>query len=46
MKVFPVISCKGKLCHIELIKDLRDYSFNLTAFSLPFFLNENQEEAF
>ena len=40
MKVFPVISCKGKLCHIELIKDLRDYAFNLSAFSLPFFPNE------
>ena len=28
IKFFPVVSMKGKLCHIEMIKSVQDYAFN------------------
>jgi hypothetical protein len=29
MKLFPVVSLKGKLCHIEVLQDIERYAFNV-----------------
>lgn len=29
MKLFPVVSLKGKLCHIEVIQEIENYAFNV-----------------
>lgn len=29
IKFFPIVSMKGKLCHIEMVKNVRSYAHNI-----------------
>ena len=31
LKFFPVLSMKGKLCHVEMLRSVQDYAFNRLA---------------